>query len=276
MDNFIAALSFSVFPFLTALVFSIITPPLGATLYLRNEVLLGLALPPAGSAAVALAVLLGMPAEATGGLYVVTFITVFIILILLPIGAGGTRLSLRRREILLAAIFVLGNALTMLFMTFSIHNQAHLRHLLNGELLAIGKTEFIIASTVSVVLLWIGWRYRGFLFAFSLDEEAFKIKSRHYNRMKALYRLGATLVITGGIILIGPILCTALLILPPLLAELKSVGMERYMGKTVIVGLFGTGIGLIAALILDLPPSYLAVCGIVAVGGAAILKRGSP
>ncbi|MFH1761598.1 MAG: metal ABC transporter permease [bacterium] len=266
MDNFLMVLSFSWLPFCTALLFSITTPPLGASLYLRNEVLLGLALPPVGSASVALAVLLGVPPESNGTLYLVAFITIFAVFMLLPLGTGKERVSLRRREIVLAAAFVLGNALTMLFMALSTNAEAHLKHLLNGELLAIGTIEFITTLIVTIIGISLGFYFRGMLIAFSLDEEALSIKSNHHQRIKIFYRLGAALVVTLGIILVGPILCTALLILPPLLAERKSTGIENYTFITVLIGFFGTAAGFICSIILDLPPSYIAVCGMVVIG----------
>ena len=56
MSDFFLVLAFAWIPFAGAALFALTAAPLGALLSLRDEVLLGLALPPVGAAAIVTAV----------------------------------------------------------------------------------------------------------------------------------------------------------------------------------------------------------------------------
>ena len=263
MDEFLLTLSFVLPPFVTAVAFAFVAPPLGATLSLRNEILLGIALPPVGSAVIAGAMLAGVPPNATILLYILAAVALFLIMILLPLNVGKKRISMRRRELILAALFCIGNTLTLIFMALSPPVESHFKNLLQGEILAVNKIEMIITIIVALVLLVIGIKFRGILFAYSLDEEGLKIKEKSYNTITILYRAAATLIITGGIVLIGPLLTTSLLIIPAFFIEQKSRGLEHFMITSSIVGITGTIAGFLVSVRTDLPPGTVAVCAII-------------
>ncbi len=246
-------------------------PLLGSVLHLRGEILLGLALPPAGSAALALAVLLGVPRENTAALYLVAGMALFLLVTFLPQGSGRRRRSYRQREIVLATVFSLGHTLTLLFMALSPDADAHLRHLLNGEILAVRPWELALAATTSLGLVALSILKRGQLFAFALDEEGFSLKAQRPRLFAVSYRLAAVVIVTGGVILVGPLLCTALLVLPPLFAEKAARGMESYLRSGVVIGLIGTSAGFLAAIGLDLPPAPVAGVGLLLSGLASML-----
>lgn len=266
MDEFLLTLSFVFAPFVTAVTFAFVTPPLGATLSLRNEILLGIALPPVGSAVIAGAMLAGVPPDATIPLYVLAAVAIFLIMILLPLNVGKKRISMRRRELILAALFCIGNTLTLIFMALSPPVESHFKNLLQGEILAVNNIEMIITIVVALVLLVIGIKFRGVLFAYSLDEEGLKIKEKSYNTITILYRATATLIITGGIVLIGPLLTTSLLIIPAFFTEQRSRGLEHFMITSSIVGVVGTIAGFLISVKTDLPPATVAVCAIIVCG----------
>ena len=266
MDEFLLTLSFVLPPFVTAVAFAFVAPPLGATLSLRNEILLGIALPPVGSAVIAGAMLCGIPPDATILLYILAAVALFLIMILLPLNVGKKRISMRRRELILAALFCIGNTLTLIFMALSPPVESHFKNLLQGEILAVNNIEMIITIVVTLVLLVIGVTYRGILFAYSLDEEGLKIKEKSYNTITVLYRAAATLIITGGIVLIGPLLTTSLLIIPAFFIEQKSRGLEHFMITSGIVGVVGTIAGFLISVRTDLPPATVAVCAIIVCG----------
>ncbi len=262
MNEYWFTLSFALIPLLTAVTFAVVAPPLGATLSLRNEILLGIALPPVGSAVIAGAMLLGISPDAIIFLYILCAMALFLIMILLPLNVGKKRISIRRRELILAALFCLGNTLTLLFMAMSPHVEAHFKNLLQGELLAVNTLELIITAIVAFMLLVAGIKYRGILFAYSLDEEGLKIKEKSYNTITVLYRAAATLIITGGIILIGPLLTTALLIVPAFFIEQRCRGLEHFIVTAIVLGVLGTIAGFMIAVARDLPPAPVVVCAI--------------
>lgn len=269
MDEFLFTLSFAFIPLVTAVAFACIAPPLGATLSLRNEILLGIALPPVGSAVIAGAMLVGISPNATILLYILAAVALFLIMILLPLNVGKKRISMRRRELILAALFCIGNTLTLIFMALSPPVESHFKNLLQGEILAITKIEMIITIVIALILVLIGIKYRGVLFAYSLDEEGLRIKEKSYNIITALYRAVATLIITGGIILIGPLLTTSLLIIPAFFTEQRSQGLEHFMLTSIIVGILGTVAGFLISVRTDLPPAPVAV-GAIILGGIGV------
>ncbi len=262
MSEYFFTLSFVLIPLYTAVTFAFVAPPLGGTLSLRNEILLGIALPPVGSAVIACAMLAGVPPDATILLYILAAAVLFLIMILLPLNVGKERISMRRRELILAALFCIGNTLTILFMALSPNVEAHFKNLLQGELLAVTKLDLIITVLGAAALLVAGFRFRGVLYAYALDEEALKIKEKSYTTITVLYRAAATLIITGGIVLIGPLLTTALLIVPPFFIEQRSRGLEHFMISSVILGVTGTIAGFLLAVATDYPPAVVAVCTI--------------
>jgi len=266
MHEFMATISFSVIPLITVVIFSLITPPFGATLSLRNEILLGIALPPMGSAVIAAAVVAGVPSDATLLLYCITAVALFFLMIALPLNAGTKRISLRRRELILAGLFCFGNTLTMLFMSISPLAEAHFKYLLQGELLAVNTTELWITGALSALLFAAGIRYRGALYAYALDEEGLFIKERSYSTITILYRAVATLIITGGIILIGPLLTTSLLIVPAFLCERHCRGLDLFMSMVVGVGCIGAITGFFLAIFVDLPPAPVIVSMVIVFG----------
>ncbi len=267
MSEYFFTLSFALIPLMTAINFAVVAPPLGATLSLRNEILLGIALPPVGSAVIAGAMLLGVSPDAMLLLYILCATALFLLMILLPLNVGTKRISMRRRELILAALFCLGNTLTLLFMSLSPHVESHFKNLLQGELLAVNTIELIVTAVISLSLLIVGIKYRGVLFAYALDEEGLKIKEKSYTTITILYRGAATLIITGGIVLIGPLLTTSLLIVPAFFIEQRSRGLEYFMITSSILGIIGTIAGFMIAVATDLPPAPVVVCSL-AVGGA--------
>ncbi len=265
MDDFFLVLGFSALPLLAALLFSLITPPLGATLYLRHEVLFGIALPPAGALARAIGAALGLAEGDRYLLYALTFVFLMLLTWLLPLGMRGGRMPARRREIVLASVFALSGGLTMLVLALSPRAETYLHYILHGEILAVRTEELWVAGVAGLALIGLFLWRRKAVYAFCLDEESLFIRKNGYKRTVFAYRFSAVAVVSGGILLIGPMLMTTLLILPPLLGE-KSTGMDRYMGTVAAIGFFGTVIGFLAALWFDLPPSPVAAVSVAAAG----------
>jgi ABC-type Mn2+/Zn2+ transport system permease subunit len=234
---------------------------------MRQEILLGLALPPAGSAAIALAVALGAGEENRALLFAVTVAALLALVLALPLGAGNMGAGgQRRREIILAGALVLGNALTLGIMALSPRAESHLRHLLSGEVMAAGKPELTAMVLLGAGLLFLGIRYRGALFALSLDEEMLRAQGRHYAAVRFGYRAALVSIVTAALMLAGPVLCAALLILPPLFAEGRFRGLERNMAACSGIGAAGVLAGFLAAIAADLPPAPCAAAGMAVVG----------
>ncbi len=252
MNEIISTLTFMVFPLIVALFFSLFLPVVGATLYIRNETMTALALPPAAGALLTLLVAIGISVEMEIVLVLLSSITVaFLFYAVLQYKCSSVK-----RQLILASLFVGGNGLTRLLMTISPKAEGGLSHLLSGELLAIGKNEMIITGIFMVLIVTLFFKWRGTYFAFILDQEILRLKPRTYSKTVWSYRILSAFSVTLGVILIGPLLTTAFLIFPPLLADIKKGSVSFYFKNSTIIGFLGVFSGFIIAATIDIPPAY--------------------
>ncbi len=268
MADFLAVLPFAGVPLLAALLFAVILPPLGAGLHLRNESLLGIALPPAGTALLAVAA--ALHGDHWQGYGLVDFLLVAgglaAVVSLLPPGAGPRKANLRTRSLMLAALFSVANATLLLVLALSTHARAELMHSLSGEMLAVTSGAVLTTAIGVLVACLLFARFRGHVLAYLLDEETYRIRFRRARVMSFAFPAAAVLAVTAAVLLEGPILATGLLVLPPLLAERRARGLIPYLLASMGIGVAGTLGGFLVALAADLPPAPAAVAGVLAAG----------
>lgn len=257
MSDFLFLLGFSAIPLMTALAYAAMTPAMGAALYLRGEILLGIVLPPFGSAVIGLCLLGGLSAENRLLLSVIVAASLFAFLSAPVFRNAQANGSDRKKEMALAAVFVLGQTVTYLSMHFSTHVHADLSHLLSGEILAVGPVQFWTALAMNAALLGLCYRFRGVVFEYCLDETGLRLRHRSHRRIETGYRIGASVVITSALVCVGPLLTTAWLILPPLFAMGAASGVEPFFLMGIAIGIAATLIGFVCALALDFPPVYI-------------------
>ncbi len=268
MTDFVAILAFTWIPLVGAVTFSAAAAPLGAMLSLRDEILLGLALPPVGTAAIVTAVWAGVPDKATWTLYLVAVAGILLVSLLLPRKNGRVGQSPRWRSAYLASVFCAGEAVTILVSATSTRVEAHMQHLLRGELLAIGLPGLIGFSALTAAVLALGYRYRGFLLALAVDEESLLIRNRTQARYAlAGFRGMSAVIIAAGVIWVGPLLTIGLLAVPTMLHERHAHGLMALMGGVAVIGLASVSLGFLGSIALDLPPVPVVICALFVVGG---------
>ncbi|MCP4550305.1 MAG: hypothetical protein GY835_27915 [bacterium] len=273
MSDLLAILAFSWMPLAGALALGLTAPPLGAVLSLRDEILLGLALPPVGTAAVVAAVFCGVPAENTFALYLCAVSAILIVSLLLP-RRQGQRASGRWRAALLAAIFCAGQAATILMSATSTRVEAHVRHMLRGELLAIGGAELTAFLVLTLVLLGFGFIFRGMIYALALDEEGLAIKVGAGGVGTLLtFRALAAVLIAAGVIWIGPLLTLGLLAIPTMLRERRVQGLGAHFRAVMLIGVLSVLLGFLGSIALDLPPTPMVIALLFIVGGLSLAIR---
>lgn len=278
MNDFLHLLGFAAIPLMTALAYAAITPALGAALHLRGEILLGIVLPPFGSAVIGLSVLGGVSAESRLLLSGIVAASLLALLSSPLFGVQQGSSPTRSKETVLAAVFVLGQTVTYFTMHLSPRVHANLSHLLSGEILAAGPAEFWTALTINSVLTGLGFRFRGLLYGYCLDETGLKIREQRFWQIETSYRIIASVVITAALVHVGPLLTTAWLVLPPLFAERTGSGIERFILTGILIGIGATLFGFMGALAFDFPPVH-AVCatlflfGTVLAAAARILMK---
>ncbi len=273
MSDFLIVLHFSWIPFVGAAIYSLTAAPLGSVLSLRDEILLGLALPPVGAAAIVFAVMLGVDAEASFPLYVSAVLAILVVSLLLP-GPGAQGTSGRRRAMLLAGVFCAGEAATLLMGAVSPRVEAHVHDMLRGEVLAMSVHELVGFVGLTAVALGLAFRFRGVLFSLALDEEGLLVRYGSRGRRALLgFRIAGALIIAAGVIWVGPLLTLGLLAIPPLMFEGRARGLADLLVGVGLLALTATVAGFLSSIALDIPPVPMVVAGLLVVGGILRLAR---
>lgn len=273
MSDFLIVLQFSWIPFAGAAIYSLIAAPLGSVLSLRDEILLGLALPPVGAAAIVFAVMLGVDPESSFPLYLAAVTAILLVSLLLP-GRGAQGTSGRRRAMLLAGVFCAGEAATLLMGSVSPRVEAHVHDMLRGEVLAMSEIELGGFVVLTLVALGLAFRFRGVLFSLALDEEGLLVRHGSRARRALLgFRVAGALVIAAGVIWVGPLLTLGLLAVPPLLFEGRARGLSSLFVGVSVLGFVGVVAGFMGSIALDIPPVPMVVLGLFVVGGFMRLWR---
>lgn len=168
----------------------------------------------------------------------------------------------QQQEALIGVLFILAACAGILLLSSNPHGGEHLKDLLVGQILWVGKTQIFWLAVVSVPIvaaLWLGW-------------------------VAALGRFGFygvfALAVTASVQLVGVYLVFSSLIIPAL-ATRALAGTRRYR-VAYGVGAAGYALGLALSALLDLPSGAvvvwtLAACGIAAamIGPRALPASGS-
>ncbi|MDG5814663.1 metal ABC transporter permease [Chitinispirillales bacterium ANBcel5] len=268
MSDFLFTFQFVLVPFFVLSVFATILPAVGSALYMRNEVMLAIALPPLTGAALTLGVALGLSPENHIALITFSFIVAFVVVSIL----GSIRVSRIKRQIILASLFAGGSVMTHLLMSISTQAHNHLSFLLTGELLSLGMWQLIqtafLCLSVWVLLLF----FKNAVFSYCIDEELMRLRTVHFSLFTILYRIIITVLISASVLFIGPLLTSALLIFPALLSDTGKSSISIFFLIAVVMGLTGSITGFIAGVAADIPPAYSASVAIVVLG--MVLRTG--
>ena len=158
-----------------------------------------------------------------------------------------------QQEALIGVLFVLAASVGLLLLASNPHGGEHLKDLLVGQILWVGKPQLLALAAVTVLLLLalaLGWVRRlrfGFYAAFAL-------------------------AVTASVQLVGVYLVFTSLIVPAL-ATLRFSGRLRLV-LGYAVGAIGYAIGLALSALLDLPTGPTVVCTLAAVAALTpVIKR---
>ncbi len=262
MSEFCQTLGYVFLPFVAMLTLASILPAAGCALYIRNETLLAIALPPLAGAILPLGVLLGIsPDDHVVLLALSFFITLLVIVIIVNL-----RLSELRRQIILASLFACGGVLTNLLMSVPSSAHAHLGFLLSGELLALDRREALL-TFILVFLCWIGFvKFKNAVFAYCIDEEMMKLRTPFFRIFSVVYRIQIVVLISASVLFIGPLLTSSLLVFPPFTADTGRNSLGYFFTLGVFSGIFGAGLGFLIGIVADIPPAYTASIAVLIVG----------
>jgi zinc transport system permease protein len=153
-----------------------------------------------------------------------------------------------------------------------------LESLLFGELLAVGDAQLQLISGVGLVVALIAARYWRDWLAIAVDEDLARIEGVAVERARLLQLLCIAALIGVAMNVVGVLLVTALLIVPPAAARALSRSPEQMAALGAVLGALAVLAGLWLSLEADTPagPSVVAgACLLFALchGAAALRQR---
>jgi len=246
---------------------------LGVYVVLRRLVLLGVALPQAGAAGIALVFFAtghshGTPGQAhalaLGGSLAATFGALALLVLA---GRGATQPV----EWRIGGALAISTAATLLFVALSPTGDLEMTSLLRGELLAISDRDLWLLAIVAAGIAAVFALFRREILLVSFDPEFARTIGREPVRYDlVLYGLlGAAISI--GVMTAGPMVVFAFLVLPALTALRLGVSLALTIAVAVAIATVASLGGFAIAYRADLPagPVYVLVAAAIWLGASA-------
>jgi ABC-type Mn2+/Zn2+ transport system permease subunit len=146
--------------------------------------------------------------------------------------------------------------------------RGELHSYLFGEILAIGPQEVWMAAALFVVVGFALFRYLTSLTLLTAHEDVAQVCGVPVRRANYLFVLVLTLAVALTIRLLGIILVTALIVIPPAAARSVSRNLRQQIILSLVFGLIGSIGGTLLSYELDVPcgPTIVLVCVALFIG----------
>jgi zinc transport system permease protein len=178
----------------------------------------------------------------------------------LAVGAlfGAVIYLLERRttissDALIGVLFTGGLALGIVLISLRRGYQPELMSFLFGSILSISEADLgIILGFSAVIVVVLMWLLRQFTLL-ALDKESARLYGVHADPLDFFFYELLCVTIVLGVKLLGIILVSALLIIPPTIAKLLAPSFKALIGASVLAGELFIVLGLLLSYLLDLP-----------------------
>lgn len=139
-----------------------------------------------------------------------------------------------------------------------------------GSVLAVSKAEAWIAVLAAGAVLALVLAFRRAFFSLAYDPDYAKVAGLRTEALGRLLAVLAGITVAVGIRVVGSLLVSALVVFPAVTALRLGLGFRASLLASVLVALFSTALGILGAVLLDLP----AGASIVLVNFACFLAAG--
>lgn len=240
------------------LLVGLVCPQVGIFFVLRRMILLGIALPQVSNAGIAFAFLMHtlgwhlfyhMESEkvmALSGSIVFTFIAIFTLAILERKRKGFA-------ENRIGFTYALAGAASILFVAWNPYGQTEVLSMLKGEIISIPDiyvlSMLIIYGTIFIFL--IGF-HRNFILV-SYDIDMATTLGKNVILWDTLLYLIIGIIISFGVMTVGPLVIFGFLLIPPMAAKMVTRGIFLFCIVSSIIGIFASFIGFYISYRFDLP-----------------------
>ena len=217
---------------------------LGVFVALRRMTFFGEGIAHASLAGIAIALLTGFAPLPVAMLWAV-FLAVLIFLV-----ERHTRLS---SDTILGIFFTSSMALGVVLMNQTTGYQPELLSFLFGNILSVSVTDlWIIALTTILIMIWL-LRFRGHLTFLSLCEEQALVRGIPVKIQTLLLYIALSVATVLGVKILGIVLISALLILPPAISRLYTKSFHKHLLWSAIFAELIIFFGILFSYFYDLP-----------------------
>lgn len=250
--------AFLVFPAVAAAIFVAMHTWLGLQVLRRNVVFADLALAQLAALGAAMAVAAGHPPAGTAGFSYALFFAGCGALLLTVLRSLPERVS---REAVIGVLYVVTTALTVLVVDASPQGAEHVKKMLVGSILVVGRDEVVELALLYGAIGAVHFAFRRQLLAAS-DPAARKVML-----WDLVFYSSFAVVVTSSVRLAGVLLVFSFLIIPALIGSLYSPHAGRALAIGCAAGIVASLAGFGASVAWDLPTGAI----LVASFGAALI-----
>ncbi len=177
-------------------------------------------------------------------------------------------------DAIIGLIFSGGMAMGILLMSFKEGYQPELVSFLFGNILLVSRKDLLFTIFLGFALFLFLILSRRPLALVILDREEAYLSGIRVDILEYLFYLFLSLSVVLGLKLLGVVLVSALLIVPPITAKLIASSFRRLLLYSVILGEISLLSGLFLSFFLDVPPGALIVLVSIAFfsGGMLVSK----
>lgn len=235
---------------LAGVILAVLLAFLGVFATLKRMSFLGDGLAHASLAGVALGILVGInPLWAALGVSVLAVIAIYFL-------ERKTNIS---SDAIIGLIFTSGMALGVILLGLKQGFQPDLISFLFGNILTINPADIFLIVLFSIIIigfLIIAYKPLALLI---IDRESASLIRNNINIVEFLFYVFLAIAIVLGIKMLGIILISALLIIPPSIAKLFSVSFKSLIINSVLISELVVILGLILSYFLDLPSGAIII-----------------
>lgn len=156
-------------------------------------------------------------------------------------------------DTLIGIFFTASMALGVVLMSLTRGFQPELITFLFGSILSIGTFDLAVISVMSLVIaVWLIVSFRQLVYM-SLSEESAKVAGVRTELQKGLLYAALAFATVLGVKILGIILVSALLVIPPATSRLLARDFRGYLFGSLVLSELFVSLGLILSFLYDLP-----------------------
>lgn len=235
---------------LAGVILALLLAFLGVFATLKRMSFLGDGLAHASLAGVALGILVGV-----NPLWVALLVSVLAVIAIYFL-ERKTNIS---SDAIIGLIFTSGMALGVILLSLKQGFQPDLISFLFGNILTINPSDLFLIILFSIII--VGFLIIAYkpLTLLIIDRESASLIRNNINIVEFLFYVFLAIAIVLGIKMLGIILISALLIIPPSIAKLFSVSFKSLIVNSVLISELVVTLGLILSYFLDLPSGAIII-----------------